>query len=120
MKEVTLDLVCELDDDELRERGNTLSATALEYDKVEADKKEATKEFSDQLKELRGTIRKLSGIIRRKSETRPVACIVEFHSPVTGTKRITQKDTGEFVRDEPMTAQECQNNLFDSASVVKH
>jgi hypothetical protein len=117
MKEATFDLVCDLDDDELRERGNTLSSTALEYDKVEAEKKDVMKGFSESLKSLRGEIRKLSGIIRRKQETRPVLCFVEFHSPVVGTKRISRKDTGEFVRDEAMSAQECQANMFEKSAV---
>jgi hypothetical protein len=75
------------------------------------------KGFSEELKGLRGEIRKLSGIIRRKQENRPVICYVEFHSPVVGTKRISRKDTGEFVRDEAMSAQECQTTIFDKSSV---
>jgi hypothetical protein len=113
VKEVTMDLLCELDEDELRDRGRMLSSTLIEYDTVEADKKEATKGFSEQLKGLRGTMRRLSVCIRTKTETRPVQCIVDFNSPVNGTKRITRIDTGEFVRDEPMSAQDCQNNLFE-------
>jgi hypothetical protein len=119
MIEITLDLVCALDDDELRTRGAQLSSTSLEYDLVEDQKKTATKEFGDQLKALRGEMRRLSGNIRRKAETRPVQCIVEFHSPVVGTKRISRIDTGEFVRDEPMTAEEHQNNLFEDKTVPK-
>lgn len=119
MKEVTLDLMCELDDDELRERGATLSSTALQYDVVEDQKKSATKEFSDELKQLRGEMRKLSVIIRAKKETRPVLCMMDFHSPATGIKRITRMDTGEFVRDEPMSSQECQNNLFEGSTPAK-
>lgn len=112
-KEVTLDLVCDLNEEELRQRGATLSSTSLEYDLVEQQKKDATKEFADSLKELRGTMRRLSCVIREKAETRPVLCAVEFHSPVQGTKRFTRLDTGEFVRDEPMSSQECQAHLFD-------
>jgi hypothetical protein len=113
MKQVSVDLVCELDDDELRVRGESLSSVALQYDKVEDEKKAATKEFSDELKGLRGEMRKLSIVIRQKKETRSVLCAVDFHSPTNGIKRITRLDTGEFVRDEPMSAQECQSNLFE-------
>jgi hypothetical protein len=119
MKEISFDLLCDLDDDELRQRGQTLSSTALEYDKVEEAKKAATKEFSEELKGLRGEMRKLSLNIRRKAETRPILCVVEFHSPVNCTKRITRLDTGEFVRDEPMTVQECQENLFEGREPTK-
>jgi hypothetical protein len=119
MKEITLDLLCELDDNELRDRGQTLSSTMLQYDTVEEAKKAAGKEFSEELKGLRGEMRKLSVNIRRKAETRSVLCIQEFHSPTVGTKRITRLDTGEFVRDEPMTSQEHHNNLFEEKSPAK-
>jgi hypothetical protein len=119
MKEITVELLCEMTDDELRDRGAELSAASIEYDKIEDDKKSAMKEFKEELEELRQKRRRLSFNIRRKAEVRLVNCIVEFHSPVSGTKRITRFDTGEYVRDEPMTAEEHQNNLFEEKSAKK-
>jgi hypothetical protein len=118
-KEVMLELWCELDDSELLVRGQMLGAVVAEYELVEVQKTDAVKEFRDQLDALSQQRSKLGGIIRRKAETRMVNCAVQFHAPVPGSKRITRLDTGEFVRDEPMTAAEHQGNLFTpDASVV--
>lgn len=119
MKEITVELLFELTDDELRARGAELSAASIEFDRVEEQKKSAMKEFKEELEQLRQRRRLLSFNIRRKAEVRLVECIVEFHSPVSGTKRITRIDTGEFVRDEPMSAEEHQNNLFEEKSTKK-
>jgi DNA segregation ATPase FtsK/SpoIIIE-like protein len=111
-KEIMLELWCELDDTEMLVRGQMLGAVVAEVELAEVQKSDAMKGFTDQLKALSQQRSKLGGIIRRKAETRMVNCDVQFHSPVPGTKRITRLDTGEFVRDEPMTAAEHQGNLF--------
>ena len=90
-----------------------MSSASLEYDKVEDDKKSATKVFTDQMKSLRGDMRRLSKTIREKSEHRLVTCTVMYHVPEIGMKRIVRDDTGEIVRDEQMTGEERQANLFD-------
>jgi DNA segregation ATPase FtsK/SpoIIIE-like protein len=111
-KEIMLELWCELDDIEMLVRGQMLGAVVAEVELVEVQKTDAMKSFTDQLKALSQQRSKLGGIIRRKAETRMVNCVVQFHAPAPGTKRITRLDTGEFVRDEPMTAAEHQGNLF--------
>lgn len=111
-KEIMLELWCELDDAEMLVRGQMLGAVVAEIEVVEVQKSDAMKAFTDQLKALSQQRSKLGGIIRRKAETRMVNCDVQFHTPVPGTKRVTRLDTGEFVRDEPMTAAEHQGNLF--------
>jgi DNA segregation ATPase FtsK/SpoIIIE-like protein len=111
-KEIMLELWCELDDAEMLVRGQMLGAVVAEFELVEVQKSDAMKGFTEQLKGLSQQRSKLGGIIRRKAETRMVNCDVQFHAPVPGTKRITRLDTGEFVRDEPMTAAEHQGNLF--------
>jgi hypothetical protein len=113
MKEITIELECVLDESELNDRGQSMSTAMLRYDEVEAAKKEASKDFSEEMKALRGRMRELSKNIRRKSEFRPVVCVVRFHVPELGMKRIMRSDTGEIVRDEVMTFEERQNNLFD-------
>ncbi len=102
MKEIVLDLVCELGDDELRVRGTSMSAAMLRYDEVELAKKEPSKDFAEEMK-----------AIRSKSEVRPVQCGLQFHKPQVGMKRIVRMDTGEIVRDEVMSLDERQNNLFE-------
>jgi hypothetical protein len=119
MKELILDLMCELGQEELNERAQQLSSTVVRFDEVELEKKNSNKQYADRLNELGGAIRKLSGIVRQRAESRPVKCAVLFHSPTVGTKRIVRKDTGEIVREEPMSAVECQNNLFGGDDAVE-
>ena len=41
-------------------------------------------------------------------------CVVQFHTPCEGIKRVVRMDTGEVVREEGMTNAEKQLNLWDS------
>lgn len=113
MKEIVLDLMCELSDMEINDRAQQLSSTLQRYDEIEIEKKNSAKQYADLLGELGGQTRKLSGIIRRRAESRPVMCAVAFHSPAAGSKRIIRKDTGEIVKEEAMSHAEMQNNLFE-------
>src|ERR1700733_331003 len=117
MKEVTLEMVCDLDDVELGQRAQALSLTTLKIDEVEDNKTTVNKEFKEELSGLREQARKLSRTLRSRSEVRPVVCFVVYHSPVQGTKRLIRKDTGELYRDEPMTSQEMQANLFEDTNL---
>lgn len=119
MKELTLDLSCELTQDELNERAQKMSSAMLEYDTTEDKKKEAAKELAEQLSSLRDQMRLHSEAIRKKSEVRPVICYVRFHVPEMGMKRIVRKDTGEIVRDEVMSYDERQSNLFDDIKEIE-
>ncbi len=113
MKEITVEVNCDLDEMELLMRGQMLSQAYLDFERVQGEKKAAMKEFADELEGIRSRINKLCGIIRNKMEPRMVNCAVQFHAPVQATKRIVRLDTGEIVRDEPMTPQECQTYLFE-------
>src|SRR5271166_2049216 len=113
MKKLTLDLECQLTADELQDRGQQISTAMVRYDEVEETKKAANAEASDEMKGLRTKMSELAHVIRKKAETRPIECLVKFHTPEVGVKRIIRKDTNEIVRDEPMSESERQNNLFD-------
>jgi hypothetical protein len=113
VRNISLDLVCELTDAELQDKGQKMSSVSLKYDEVEDRKKSANKEYSDELKALRGEVRTLSIAIRKKSEIRTVECAVRFHVPEPGMKRIIRMDTGKIVRDEQMSPDERQTNLFE-------
>lgn len=112
MRKVVESLFCDFTAEELEQKGQELSSAMLHYDDVESKKKEATTTFGDELKSIRGQMRGLSNAIRKKGETRPVECVVNFNNPVIGLKRIVRADTGELVREEPMTSTERQQNLF--------
>lgn len=111
-RRVSEQLFCEFTAAEIEAKGQELSTTMLAYDEVENAKKDATKEYTDQLKALRGTMRSLSRAIKQNGEMRPVECLVYFHIPEVGKKRVIRTDTGEAVRDEQMNPEERQENLF--------
>jgi hypothetical protein len=113
MKKLTLDLECQLTAEELQDRGQQISTAMVRYDEVEEAKKAANAEASEEMKGLRAKMSELAHVIRKKAETRPIECVVRFHTPEVGVKRIIRKDIGEIVRDQPMTESERQNNLFD-------
>ncbi len=70
------------------------------------------KSFKDRLDGLAEQQRDLAKVIGDRVEERMVACVVEYHAPCEGTKRVVRTDTGEVVREEPMTDAEKQLNLF--------
>jgi len=107
-----LDLWVKLNDVEIREKADELSSLMLEYDSIEEEKRAATKEFNDDLKELRANMRAVSKAIREGCEQRPVPCEIRFHSPVVGSKQTVRLDTNEVVSQEEMTGEERQDNLF--------
>jgi hypothetical protein len=42
-----------------------------------------------------------------------------MNRPVPGIKRISRLDTGEFVKDEPMTDEDRQQNLFTEVQDIE-
>jgi hypothetical protein len=105
-------LFCSFCDDEVEQKGQELSTASITYDEVEDAKKSAMKEYTDNLKALRGTMRTLSKAIRSKGEVRDVECVVRMDKPQIGSKQTVRLDTGEIVRTEPMTDEEKQQELF--------
>ena len=112
-KEIDLELMCELTDDDIQVRSQQLGAAVLEQDRVGDNKASAMKAYSEELKEIAQRMRIISRAIRDRVEQRLVRCVVEFHVPSPSFKRVTRLDTGEFLKDEPMTLEERQRHLFE-------
>lgn len=102
---------------ELQAKGQELSDAVIESGDVEFKKKAAVEQFRRQLEGIEGTIQNLSGEIRAKGTDISTPCIVRFHVPRTAFKQIVRVDTGELVREEQMTPQECQENLFEAKEI---
>jgi hypothetical protein len=120
-KRIELKLHCDLDESELRDRGQQLAESLREAARVEKEKSDAAKDFKEQLEEIYGRMGAVAEAIREKCEFRLVACEVQFHTPVVGSKRTIRLDTGELLRDESMTMDEQQLNLYaspDSSEVI--
>jgi hypothetical protein len=112
-KEIYLELMCELTEDELHIRAQQLAAAIGEQDRVKGEKADAMKDYTDQLKEIEERLRIISRAIRSRQEFRMVKCQMLFHSPSPGFKRTVREDTGELVSEEAMTAEERQRHLFE-------
>lgn len=111
-KRIELDLPCMLSEDEVQSRSMMLVETVAQKDDVAAAKRTVTKEFNDKLTALDERQRQLAHVIRTGIETRLVACELLFHTPAEASKRTIRLDTGEVVREEAMTAAECQTHMF--------
>ncbi len=108
-----MDLWWEFSHDELRQKGQDLAHALEKRDELEIAEKGRRETFKDEMEELSGEVRMISSHIRKRGMLKPVACIVRFHKPLVGTKQTIREDTGELVKEEPMTAAECQEHLFE-------
>jgi hypothetical protein len=97
---------------ELQEKGEELALAEMQCDEIEKARRDLAADFAKQLKDLRGRISQLSKQIQTKGAERPTWCVVKFHEPRQAMKQIFRTDTGELVREEPMSEQECQQKLF--------
>ena len=116
MKQIEVQLACELSEEEIQFRAQELGVAVTEYDVIADEKKDAMKGFKERLEVVAHRMRRLSKIVQEKREYRMVPCVVEFHKPSAGTKRTVRMDTGEMVREEAMTPEERQNNLFEGSA----
>jgi hypothetical protein len=116
MKTIELKLHCDLDDVELRERGQQMAEAKREFARVAKEKADAMKDFKLQLEEIDARMSTAAEAIREKSEFRLVKCQVLYNVPAVAAKRTVRLDTGEVVREEPMTAGEQQQHLFAAES----
>lgn len=116
-KPTTLALWKNFTQDELQEKGQELSGAVIEFGQIEAAKKAKVDEFKIHLDGIEGRIHRLSKEIRAKCVETSTPCIVRFHVPRTAFKQVVRLDTGELVREEQMTPQECQENLFEAKDI---
>ena len=113
-KRVELELYCALTEDEVRSRTMMLVETVQSIDETKSAQTEAAKQFRERLTGLQEKQRDLSKVLRDGAEKRMVSCVVLFHVPVEGTKRMVRLDTGEIAREEAMSVAECQLNIWNS------
>jgi hypothetical protein len=112
-KTIELELLCDLSDEEVRLKSQAVGEAVVEQQRLESAKRDATKEYGEQITEVKQRMLALSKQVRTKTEKRMVACQVDFHVPQISFKRTTRLDTGEVVREEPMTEDERQQRMFE-------
>lgn len=118
-KKITLSLRCEYSDEELAEKRDEMSNVVLGAHEVEARKADAAKAFKEQLEALYSRLDVLARQVKNRGESRAVDCAVTLNKPTIGIKQIVRLDTGEFVKDELMTDDERQENLFVEADEIQ-
>jgi hypothetical protein len=117
-KKITLTLFCGFTHDEIEERGQEISTAVLEYSKLSDDKSATVKQYNETLTRIESRIADLAKSIRHKGVEKPTEVLVQFHRPVPGLKTMVRLDTGEIIRQEDMTTDEKQENLFDEVDAL--
>jgi hypothetical protein len=113
VKRTNLSLPREFTPDELQAKANELALVIEALDKLEEDKAQTSKEFSETIKSFRSRMNGLAKAIRTRGETRLVECVVRMNCPNPLEKSTVRLDTGELVKTEPMTQEERQERLFE-------
>lgn len=108
---ITRRLPCNLNDEDLLDRGKQLANAEKDYTTVEDEKREAMRDFKKSLDAIQGRIDELSTAIRDKIETRDVECTVSNNFQ-TMRKEISRNDTGEVVETYEMSESERQGQLL--------
>lgn len=109
----TMNLICELTDDEIRDRAFQAGQVDQELDALQA-RFDALKQEHKAEVAVREEMRKsLLREIRTKQTSRDVECVVErIYSPLF-VVRTVRKDTGELVHERRMTDDERQEKLYE-------
>ena len=106
-------LPVQLNEDELRERGDALAGSVQQTAALVEEKKAQDAEINGKIKLSKEITRKLSGNIATKTEDREVECdqTKDFERGIVTTFR---SDTGEQVDQRAMTAEERQEEMFQA------
>ena len=94
--------------DEIRQLGIDLAHATRKAIRIENDKAVAMAAFNAAKKEAEGECAALSLKLETGYELRDTECVVHFSRPGPGQKTVVRLDNNEFVREEPMTAEEMQ------------
>ena len=117
-KEVHL-LRCDFSEDELKQFSKDLARSTAQLAQAEEEKKSAMAQFAERLTGAKALASSLARRINEGYEMRMVDCEVRLDSPTNGTATVVRKDTGEIVKERPMTAGELQGELALSESPNK-
>lgn len=108
-------LECSLTHQEIREAGQALASMNVELEELEFKKKELNTRLADQIKEIKGSIGMKSKIVSTGVERRPVQ-VLERQDFLKRLVQAIRLDTGEVIRERPMTSDELQLDLFANDS----
>lgn len=104
-------ILVELDEHELRERGELLAQTMKKADDKEAEFSLVKGEFKKALKEIYSEASRLAQVVRARAEERPIDVVKSFDES-RGLVSITRIDTGTVVETRPPTDEELQEDML--------
>lgn len=107
---ITMELQCDLTDDEVLERSNALVAALHKIAILEEQRKREASQTKSEIERTKAEADELARAVRNRSEEREVECwkSVDYHQ---GTVTTYRYDTGERVSMRHMTAAERQRPL---------
>lgn len=109
MKTLKRNLPVNLTQDERHVKALEMAAALSEYDDAESEKKEATRELTAKMKELRARATALREEVSTGKADRLVDCIEEANL-IGRIWEVFRTDTGERVETRPMTNDEIEKN----------
>lgn len=95
-------LPCQLSEAELQEVAKDLAKNVSEYNALEEEKKQVTRDYTERLQMIDTIQRNLAKIVDAGTEERQVMCEWDYHSPERNQKRLIRQDTFEVVEVLPM------------------
>lgn len=108
-------------DAEVLELSKTLAKHNQDLSEIEAQKKRITADFAAKIQAEQEQIGMMSRKVCSGYEFRNIDCKQQYHVPRPGLKTIVRLDTGELVKEMPMTESELQEVLpfMDGAPKAK-
>ena len=108
--EQTKTLKCLLTNEEQKQAAQALAANLDDLQRLENDLEAVKKNFKSQIAELEGSIGVNKGLVRDGWDYRKVNC-VKFLNYKDGKVTVVRKDTGEFIEERDMYADERQQEI---------
>jgi hypothetical protein len=111
IKKVTEYLRHEFSDAELLEMGSEQAQAHSRLGEIELEFDSVKSSFKSRTAAVEATIGTLSRNINNRFEMRLIECVLEYDKPHVGAVTYIRTDTGEVVRERPMTDKERQMDL---------
>lgn len=100
-------LPVELSDAKILERSREMGQLLEQKRKIEREKAQIVKDFSDQIKDISGEIAKLTTIVNTGQEEQQVTCVREYDHNNKEVREV-RIDTGEILTTRPLQVDESQ------------
>ena len=114
----TRSLPVQLNEEEIKIKGEELAKAVKEHKKLEDEKKSVAATYGKQLKNSSFNVLELSHIVETGKEDRDVPVRKEFNARLN-LCNVYREDTGDLVEARPMEADEHQNDLWEEETILE-